>query len=117
MKGNDNNKSKFLLTNREREVFELLVQDKTTKDIAQQLFISEKTVRNHISNVMWFEIHTKPLSGGGRGEGSSPSDRMPGQPCIAGIGSPGASQACNIVFFNFSVQGRSSYFQKGRSLA
>ncbi|MFC6458023.1 LuxR C-terminal-related transcriptional regulator [Paenibacillus vulneris] len=29
----------------------LLVQDKTTKDIAQQLFISEKTVRNPISNV------------------------------------------------------------------
>ncbi|MFC9777810.1 helix-turn-helix domain-containing protein [Paenibacillus chitinolyticus] len=51
MKGSDH-KNKFLLTNREREVFELLVQDKTTKDIAQQLFISEKTVRNHISNVM-----------------------------------------------------------------
>jgi LuxR family transcriptional regulator of spore coat protein len=45
-------KGKPLLTNREREVFELLVQDKTTKEIAQQLFISEKTVRNHISNVM-----------------------------------------------------------------
>ena len=51
MKGSDH-RSKFLLTNREREVFELLVQDKTTKDIAQLLFISEKTVRNHISNVM-----------------------------------------------------------------
>ncbi|NEZ43745.1 LuxR C-terminal-related transcriptional regulator [Paenibacillus alvei] len=51
MKGSDH-KNKFLLTNREREVFELLVQDKTTRDIAQQLFISEKTVRNHISNVM-----------------------------------------------------------------
>lgn len=51
MKGNDQ-KAKPLLTNREREVFELLVQDKTTKEIAQQLFISEKTVRNHISNVM-----------------------------------------------------------------
>jgi LuxR family transcriptional regulator of spore coat protein len=45
-------KGKPLLTPREREVFELLVQDKTTKEIAQQLFISEKTVRNHISNVM-----------------------------------------------------------------
>ena len=55
MKGSDH-KSKFLLTNREREVFELLVQDKTTRDIAQQLFISEKTVRNHISNVIKFEI-------------------------------------------------------------
>jgi LuxR family transcriptional regulator of spore coat protein len=54
LKGSDQ-KSKFLLTNREREVFELLVQDKTTKDIAQQLFISEKTVRNHISNDMCFE--------------------------------------------------------------
>ncbi len=51
MKGNEQ-KSKPLLTNREREVFELLVQDKTTKEIAKQLFISEKTVRNHISNVM-----------------------------------------------------------------
>lgn len=54
LKGNDH-KNKFLLTNREREVFELLVQDKTTKDIAGQLFISEKTVRNHISNVVYFE--------------------------------------------------------------
>lgn len=51
MKGNDQ-RAKPLLTNREREVFELLVQDKTTKEIAGLLFISEKTVRNHISNVM-----------------------------------------------------------------
>jgi LuxR family transcriptional regulator of spore coat protein len=51
LKGNEHN-SKFLLTHREREVFELLVQDKTTRDIAGLLFISEKTVRNHISNVM-----------------------------------------------------------------
>jgi LuxR family transcriptional regulator of spore coat protein len=51
LKGNDQ-QAKPLLTNREREVFELLVQDKTTKDIAGLLFISEKTVRNHISNVM-----------------------------------------------------------------
>lgn len=43
---------KPLLTKREREVFELLVQDKTTKEIASHLFISEKTVRNHISNTM-----------------------------------------------------------------
>jgi LuxR family transcriptional regulator of spore coat protein len=43
---------KPLLTKREKEVFELLVQDKTTKDIADELFISEKTVRNHISNAM-----------------------------------------------------------------
>ncbi|KKB35126.1 helix-turn-helix domain-containing protein [Bacillus thermotolerans] len=41
---------KPLLTKREKEVFELLVQDKTTREIAEELFISEKTVRNHISN-------------------------------------------------------------------
>ena len=45
-------RGKSLLTIREREVFELLVQDRTTKEIAEQLFISEKTVRNHVSNVM-----------------------------------------------------------------
>lgn len=47
-----NNPGRPLLTKREREVFELLVQDKTTREIAEILFISEKTVRNHISNVM-----------------------------------------------------------------
>lgn len=52
MKENDKYKPKKILTKREQEVFELLVQDKTTKDIAQELFISEKTVRNHISNAM-----------------------------------------------------------------
>lgn len=41
-----------ILTKREREVFSLLVQNNTTLDIASKLNISEKTVRNHISNVM-----------------------------------------------------------------
>lgn len=44
--------NKGILTKREKEVFELLVKNKTTKEIADKLFISEKTVRNHISNVM-----------------------------------------------------------------
>ena len=44
--------TKSILTKREKEVFELLVQDKTTKEIATDLFISDKTVRNHISNAM-----------------------------------------------------------------
>lgn len=43
---------KSILTKREREVFKLLVKNKTTADIALLLNISEKTVRNHISNVM-----------------------------------------------------------------
>ncbi|HIS28128.1 MAG TPA: response regulator transcription factor [Candidatus Avamphibacillus intestinigallinarum] len=41
-----------ILTKRERQIFELLLKDKTTKDIAKELFISEKTVRNHISNTI-----------------------------------------------------------------
>lgn len=44
--------SKHILTKREKEVFNLLVLNKSTKEIADQLFISEKTVRNHISNSM-----------------------------------------------------------------
>jgi len=40
------------LTKREREIFELLIENNTTKEIAKKLFISEKTVRNHISNVI-----------------------------------------------------------------
>ena len=41
-----------VLTKREKEVFDLLIENKSTKEIADLLFISEKTVRNHISNVM-----------------------------------------------------------------
>ena len=44
--------SKGILTKREREVFELLITNLTTKEIASKLSVSEKTVRNHISNVM-----------------------------------------------------------------
>ena len=40
---------KKILTVREKEVFELLILGKTTKEIAKILKISEKTVRNHIS--------------------------------------------------------------------
>ncbi len=44
--------NKSILTKREKEVFTLLINNKTTKEIANILNISEKTVRNHISNVM-----------------------------------------------------------------
>ena len=43
---------KYILTKREKEVFTLLINNKTTKEIADSLGISEKTVRNHISNAM-----------------------------------------------------------------
>ena len=41
-----------LLTKREKEIFHLLVENLSTKEIATHLCISEKTVRNHISNVI-----------------------------------------------------------------
>lgn len=41
-----------ILTKREKDVFELLVQNKSTREIALELNISEKTVRNHVSNAM-----------------------------------------------------------------
>lgn len=43
---------KKFLTLREREVFDLLVKNYDTEEIATKLKISSKTVRNHISNVI-----------------------------------------------------------------
>ncbi len=43
---------KKILTKREQEIFDLLAKNKTTKEIAIDLGISQKTVRNHISNTM-----------------------------------------------------------------
>lgn len=41
-----------ILTKREHEIFKLLINNQSTKEIAKQLNISEKTVRNHISNTI-----------------------------------------------------------------
>ena len=43
---------KTILTKREKQIFDYLITNKTTKQIAEKLNIREKTVRNHISNVM-----------------------------------------------------------------
>jgi len=51
-KGREVSMKKGILTKREQEVFALLVKNMTTKEIAETLKISEKTVRNHISNAM-----------------------------------------------------------------
>jgi len=53
---------KKILTNREKEIFELLVLNESTKEISDDLNISEKTVRNHISNVMQ-KLNVKTRSG------------------------------------------------------
>jgi len=39
------------LTAREREVLDLIARGHTNQEIAQELYISQKTVRNHISNI------------------------------------------------------------------
>ena len=41
-----------ILTAREKEIFSYLINDYSTKRIASLLGISDKTVRNHISNVI-----------------------------------------------------------------
>ena len=43
---------KGFLTAREKKIFELLVMNYSTEDIAKNFGISSKTVRNHISNVI-----------------------------------------------------------------
>ncbi len=43
---------KNILTSREQEIFDLLILNKSTEEIAAFLGISEKTVRNHISNTI-----------------------------------------------------------------
>lgn len=42
----------LILTKREKEIFNLLIKNKNTRDISKELHISEKTIRNHISNVI-----------------------------------------------------------------
>ncbi|QVK20434.1 helix-turn-helix transcriptional regulator [Mycoplasmatota bacterium] len=44
--------SHSILTKREREIFDLVLKKYDTSSIAAKLSISEKTVRNHISNVI-----------------------------------------------------------------
>lgn len=39
------------LTDREQEILQLIAQHRTNQEIAQQLQISPKTVRNHVSNI------------------------------------------------------------------
>lgn len=46
-----------LLTEREREVLKLLAQGHHNQDIADQLFISESTVKKHVNNI-YFKLET-----------------------------------------------------------
>lgn len=41
-----------LLTQKEYEIFLLLIEGKTNREIADAVFLSEKTVRNYVSNIL-----------------------------------------------------------------
>lgn len=41
-----------LLTRRECEVLQLLAEGKSNRKIGEALYISEKTVKNHVSNIL-----------------------------------------------------------------
>lgn len=51
MKVNINAQPEILLTNREQEILVLIAQGKLNKEIADELNITERTVKNHISNM------------------------------------------------------------------
>ncbi len=54
--------SNAALTKREADVLRLILDEKTTKEIAEVLFISEKTVENHRSNLM-LKLEAKNMAG------------------------------------------------------
>ena len=41
-----------ILTKREKEIFDLMLKNKSTSEIASMLYVSEKTIINHISNLI-----------------------------------------------------------------
>ena len=43
--------SNFKITNREKDIIHLVCEGKTNKEIAEELFISPLTVRDHLSNI------------------------------------------------------------------
>lgn len=55
-------KNRPTLTKREEDVLRLIIDEKTTKEIAKELFISEKTVENHRSNLM-LKLDVKNMAG------------------------------------------------------
>lgn len=50
------------LTSREKEILLLIVEEKTSKEIAETLFLSEKTIETHRSN-LFLKMEVKNLAG------------------------------------------------------
>ncbi|MDO5655968.1 MAG: response regulator transcription factor [Flavobacteriaceae bacterium] len=55
-------RNKTQLSAREKEILQLIVYEKTTKEIADRLFLSEKTVEAHRSNIM-LKLEVKNMAG------------------------------------------------------
>jgi len=55
-------KNKIELTEREKEILQLIVHEKTTKEIAEQLCLSEKTIETHRGNLMQ-KLEVKNIAG------------------------------------------------------
>lgn len=55
-------KNKVELTEREKEILQLIVHEKTTKEIAEQLCLSEKTIETHRGNLMQ-KLEVKNIAG------------------------------------------------------
>ena len=45
-------KAEYQLTDRETDIFRMILQGKTNKDIGEELFIGEATVKTHIHNLL-----------------------------------------------------------------
>lgn len=55
-------KTKVELTERELEILQLIVEEKTTKEIADQLCLSEKTIESHRGNLM-LKLEARNIAG------------------------------------------------------
>jgi DNA-binding NarL/FixJ family response regulator len=55
-------KNKVELTEREKEILQLIVYEKTTREIAEELFLSEKTVETHRGNIM-LKLEVRNIAG------------------------------------------------------
>jgi DNA-binding NarL/FixJ family response regulator len=51
LRQSENRKSEIRLTKREKDVLTLLVKGNTNKEMAEVMFISEKTVKNHLTSI------------------------------------------------------------------
>ena len=59
---NHTTKQNTELTEREKDILRLIVQEKTTKEIADLLFLSEKTIESHRGNLM-LKLEVRNIAG------------------------------------------------------